>query len=236
MGFLKRKVPLIIVFIMGTLFIAQYFVPHKWSQDMLTWVLKWISIIGGVALLLGIGSILHFHYTKMRRKADGWGYSIVMIIGFIFSAIAGFLPAIILWFMPVTQGVSEPQTLWGINLIAGIEPNSPLDWVFMNMINPMAATMFSIIGFFIASAAFRAFRARSIEATLLLIAAVIIMLGQTPLGGLIWSGIPDSMTWILTIPNTAAKRAIWFGIALGSIAFSLRIILGIERAYLGGND
>ncbi|MDI6788471.1 MAG: hypothetical protein QME51_08885, partial [Planctomycetota bacterium] len=110
----------------------------------------------------------------------------------------------------------------------------PLDWIFKHGITPLSATMFSIIGFFIASAAFRTFRARSIEATLLLLAAVIIMLGQTPLGQMLWQGIPDIMVWLFNVPTTAAKRALLFGIAMGSIAFSLRIIFGIERAYLGG--
>ncbi|MFH0889205.1 MAG: hypothetical protein V1871_08365 [Planctomycetota bacterium] len=230
----KRQLPLVLAFIMGVLFIIQYFVPHQLSQDMMTWVNKWIMIIGGISILLGIGSLLHFHYTQIVRAVSGWGFSVVMFIAFIISVTAGFLPSVINWFLPPSAS-TEPVKWLGIPLIKGLEEGSLLDWIFKNAITPLSATMFSIIGFFIASAAFRAFRARSWEATLLLLSGVIIILGQTPLGGMIWQGIPDIMTWILAVPNTAAKRAIVFGIALGSIAFSLRIIFGIERAYLGGS-
>jgi len=174
--------------------------------------------------MLGLGSLVHFHYTQVVRSKPGWGFSIVLFTTFLITIMAGFGPSI---FPEFTQSLGLSATL-------GMEEGSSLDWIFQNSIKPLSATMFSIIGFFIASAAFRAFRARSIEATLLLIAAVIIMLGQTPLGQMLWQAIPDTMVWIFNVPTTAAKRAILFGIALGSIAFSLRIIFGIERAYLGG--
>ncbi|MBI4834880.1 MAG: hypothetical protein HY811_08705 [Planctomycetes bacterium] len=234
---MKRNLPLLIAFVMGILFIIQFFVPHQWSQEMLTWGNKWIVIIGGISLLLGISSLIHFHYVQVKRSVPGWGYSLVMFGAFIIAITAGFLPSIIRWFLPPIAPDADPGKWLGfLPLYPGLEEGSPLFWIFLNGISPFMATMFSLIGFFIASAAFRAFRARSLEATLLLIAAVIIMLGQTPLGAMIWEKIPDIMVWIFNVPNTAAKRAILFGIAMGSIAFSIRIILGIERAYLGGKD
>jgi hypothetical protein len=223
---LKRQIPLAIAFIMGVLFIIQFFVPHQWSQNMQIWVGDWYIIIGGISFLLGIGSLIHFHYIQIARLSPGWGFSVVLFISLIGAILAGFLPSIFPGFI---QSIGLPS-------VQGMEDGSPLDWIFRHGLTPLSATMFSIIGFFIASASFRAFRARSVEATLLLLAAVIIMLGQTPIGQMLWQGIPDIMVWIFNVPTTAAKRAILFGIAMGSIAFSLRIIFGIERAYLGGKD
>ena len=70
----------------------------------------------------------------------------------------------------------------------------------------------------------------------LLAAAVIVMVGRTSLWGYIpYIGkyFPAWTNWLMFVPNLAAKRGIYLGMALGGLATSLKIILGIERSYLG---
>jgi hypothetical protein len=102
--------------------------------------------------------------------------------------------------------------------------------------------MFSLLAFFVASASFRAFRAKNREATILLIAAFIILLGRTFLGSMLTAWIPERFSfltipelanWIMNVPNLAGQRAIMIGISLGVISTSLKIILGVESSYLG---
>jgi hypothetical protein len=59
------------------------------------------------------------------------------------------------------------------------------------------------------------------------------MLGRIPLGQFIWHKLPDYTDWIMAYPNLSVQRGIIIGAALGAAAMSLRIILGIERTYMG---
>jgi hypothetical protein len=115
--------------------------------------------------------------------------------------------------------------------------------MFRAIFQPLQGTMFAMLAFFMASAAYRAFRIRSFQATLLLIAAVIVMLGRVPFGETVFAWLPSewgsqrwlpSVTdWIMDKPNSAAQSGILIGAALGAAAMSLRVILGLETSYLG---
>ena len=50
------------------------------------------------------------------------------------------------------------------------------------------------------------------------------------------SEVPNLADWIMKYPNMAGQRAIMIGIALGTVSYCLRVILGIERTYLGTGD
>jgi hypothetical protein len=107
--------------------------------------------------------------------------------------------------------------------------------LFEGALQSLDATMFSIIAFYITSAAYRAFRIRSLEATLLLVTAIIVMLGQITVGQMLTAWLPKEFhvevirNWILTKVNAPATRAIAVGLGIGSLAVGLRIWLGLER-------
>ena len=178
-------------------------------------------IIAAFSLVLGVGSIVQHHLIKIRRKTQFWEYSYITLIALVVTAIIGLFGGI---------DAARP----------GILPTQirafsfHIQTIYSNMMVPLAATMFSLLAFFMSSAAYRAFRARNLEATLLLLAAFIVMLGAVPLGRLIYRQLPAFAEWILAVPNTASKRGNHFGVELGIFATSLKIIIGIERGWLGG--
>ncbi|MCX6826818.1 MAG: hypothetical protein NTV06_06105, partial [candidate division Zixibacteria bacterium] len=120
-------------------------------------------------------------------------------------------------------------------IAGGTRIDSPFIWVFENMQAPMQATVFSLLAFFVASASFRGFRARTIPAAILLGSALIILIGRIPIADYFSDIIPRITFWIQNYPSMAARRAILIGIGLGSMTTALRVILGIERTYLSGD-
>jgi len=202
--------------------LVQFFVPHPAFVSVFEVVLRWAIVIGIFAVVIGIGTLMRLHYRRIARRSPGWMYSIVVFIGLLITATAG--------------------------IIGGPRGRLVL-WISDNVLVPLDATMFSLLAFFMASAAYRAFRARTVDATILLVAAVIVMFGRVPVGAFLWQHIaPESLVdkvpflpedvveWIMSSPNMAARRGIMIGAALGAISTSLKIILGIERSYFGGSE
>lgn len=112
----------------------------------------------------------------------------------------------------------------------GLE-NTMFKHFFSDIMVPLQSTMFALLAFFISSASYRAFRARNLLASLLLIAALIVMLRFAP--GPWGTLISKTSAWVMNVPNLAAQRAIVIGIGLGIVATALKVILGIERGYMG---
>ncbi len=221
MTFFRRQLPLIITFVTGVLFALQYYVPHPASEKLLTEGSLWIQIVGLFALVLGVTSLFHIHAVKIKRQEPGWGYSVVLYAGIGVTIIAG-----------LGYSFAAGQWAGGKETIDGVQTG--FGWIYSYAMVPLQGSMFAILAFFIASAAYRSFRARSREAALLLIAAVIVMMGRVPLGEYLVPVAGDITLWILNVLNASVRRAILIGISLGAVALSIKIIFGMERAYLGG--
>lgn len=231
----KKKIPLAIAFITGTIYIVSKFVPnlpiaHEYPMSQVREDFAvWFDIIAAFAFILGGGNLLFRHLSKMSKRSQGWGYSVICVISFIAMLVIGLFK------------IGNPDG-WSGDIT---NPDSPFGYMYNYVFAPLSSTMFSLLAFFIASAAFRAFRAKNKEATILLVSAFIILLGRTFVGTMAtewlpeWLDflkIPNLFNWLLNVPNTAGQRAIMIGIALGVVSTSLKLILGVESSYLGKEE
>jgi len=232
---MRRTVPLAITFIVGVVLIVSKFIPHKPFGSLGEEFSIYFDIIAVFAFILGGGNLMRLHGDKIYRQKPGWGFSVVCIAGFLFTLVVGLLKL----------GVVDGKTVMGFPGDWKGDVTAEATWfyaIYEYSFKPLAATMFALLAFYVASASYRAFRAKNFEATVLLLAAFVILLGRTFIGKWVsfWVpidqpgyDIPALAEWIMDFPNRAGQRAIMIGIALGIVSTSLKLILGIERAYLG---
>jgi len=204
---MRRQIPLLITFVLGAFFTLEIFSPHKAVRSLADVLLDWAAIIAAAAYILGVVNVLQVNVPHIRQKRQGWPFKVVLLA----SAFA----------------------TGGLGLMAG-KDSAGYMWIYNYIFQACNATMFSLLAFFIASASFRAFRVRNLEAGLLLGAAVMVMFGRLSMAEAVWGGFLDLAEWTLDFPNNAGKRAILIGIALGACSTGLRVILGLERSHLGG--
>lgn len=203
---MRKQIPIYFVLASGIIMIIQYFVPSEESEWLFTYANDWVIVIGILALALGIWGLLKNEFRKLKNPKEAF-YAGTLIFGY---------------FIMVFTGLKRE---W-------LEAGSLHIQLFTYVLIPIQATIFALLAFYIASAAYRAFRARTVLATILLLTAFIIMLRLIPLGA--FSQINQyGVGWILSVPNMAAKRAITMGVGLGAIATCIKVILGIERTYMG---
>jgi len=186
--------------------LVQFFMPSKLSRNVYNGITDWVQIIFAFAVIVGVFGILKYHLEKMGKRQAGWTFNFITIAAVVIMTVLGFA--------------------------LGRKDDSPFMWAFNYIQAPMQASVFSLLAFFVASAAYRGFTARNTEALFLLLSAVFIMFGIASLGNAI-PPFSDIASWILMNPSMAARRGIYIGIGLGVIATSLRVILGVERTYLG---
>lgn len=204
---LGYRVPFVVLLVLGLFWVAQYYIPHPAVKQPAELMLRWKQPLNAFVIFLALGGLAAFHLRRVLRRERRWGYSAVTMASMTAMTAAG--------------------------LIGGIQHGSVFaDW-FQHLVTPIESTMFALLAFFIASAAFRAFRARTTGATILLVAAAVVMLGLIPAVENAAPSLARAAAFLLDYPNTAAKRAIIIGVALGAITVALKTILGVDRTILG---
>lgn len=195
---MKRTVPLLITFVTGVLMIVQYYV-ESWKVVGET-LGEWFQIIAAFGYILGAASLLVVNGKKIQRRAEGWGYNVALLVTLVVTLALGFYR-------------DSPDHL-------PIDEGTAFNWVFRYVYTPLASTTYSLLAFFIASAAFRAFRAKSVESTLLLLTALLVIIFRVPAGEALAPGV-DVGSFIDDIImggfNTAGQRAVLLGASIGLI-------------------
>lgn len=227
--------------------------PANASESIAFWLEDTVGQFGSLSntltaflLLLGVFSLVRLHFTRVIKKQRDWSFSAVLLVMVGLMAFVGY------WDWLTTKDMKPEQ----LELMKDVA-NQPVavwmkDLLFDGLLQTMDAVMFSVIAFYILSAAYRAFRVRSVESTILLTSALIVMLGLLGIADNYWSlavdaiggrdpnafvnnlrlgSISDFIRNNLQVPGL---RAIDFGVGVGALAMGLRLWLSLERG--GGSS
>ena len=229
---LTRAIPLWIAVIGGMVMLVSAFL--KPIEGLGENFADAFNVIAAIASVLGAGSLLEANLSSISRRDAGWGYAVLVLFTFVITLVFGLAKI----------GVHPSQDFPTAAFSGKQEtPDTPFGWLYEYAMVPLTSTMFALLAFYVASAAFRAFRAKNLEAGLLLGTAFIVLLGRTFAGVVLTGWLPDWASglrlenlsvYIMQVFNTAGNRAIIIGIALGVAATSLRILLGVDRSWMGG--
>ncbi len=185
----------------GLIVLLDFFFTHPLLDSIGAAFRGWAIVLTAFALLLGLVNLLLVHLGRIaHRNEPGAGYSVVVLLTFLVVA--------------------------AIGLVFGL-PGREMGWIFDNIYAPLQGAFFALVAFFLATAAYRALRARNLETTLMLLAALIVLVGQAPLFRI----FGDAREWVLSVPSEAGVRGILIGVGLGTLATGVRLIVGLDRPY-----
>lgn len=164
----------------------------------------WVGFLAVIALLIGILNLLSVH---SRRLAQGNIYSAILVISLCAMIALGVTD-----FLDVTDG--------GVSA------------VFRYVQAPLEAALASMLAFFLLFAGVRILqRRRSWWAFIFIVSVIIFLLGRTPLPGFLGEILVSTSDFLTTVFVSAGMRGILIGIALGAVAVSIRVLMGIDRPY-----
>ena len=163
-------------------------------------------MLGGVAFLLGVVNLFRVHLGRVVEQDRNWPYSLALV----FAAALVFLVA--LW----EQGAGGPI----------------MGWLFNATLLPLEAAAASLLVFFLAAAGFRALRTRpALPTFLFVVTSILVLLGAIPLAAEMAQPLAVVRNWLVYVFGTAGTRGMLLGVAIGTIATGIRVLVGIDRPH-----
>jgi len=200
---MRKFLPITAAVLCGLVMLVDFFVPDPRIDAMGAILAEGVSIIAAMALILGILNLLGVHAGRIVRGEPGRFLSLILIVALL-----------------LTVGL-------GVSLVG----SSVLPWIFTYLYSPVQATLGALLAFFAVSAAYRAFKLGSVAALIMLITSLFMLFAQLPFSASISPYLPVVRDWLLAIPTTAGVRGLIMGVALGTVATSLRLLLAVDHPY-----
>ena len=205
---MKQRIPTAVAVVIGLITLLGYFLFSFFPGFRVHLVLiRWATILAAVAFLVGIVNLLAVHTRRIAVRERNWPYSIFLIIAALL--------------------------MMGAAAVEGQGPGgATVSWLFRYVLSPLEAAGASLLVFFLAAAAFRVMRRRPSWSTLIFVGTIIVVLvSAIPLAGEAGYVMSTMRSWFVNVLGTAGTRGMLLGVALGTIATGLRVLVGIDRPH-----
>lgn len=211
MAFIKKDLPVILLFSVAMIMIAAYFLsPSEFpiikqaEKELNTWGV----LLSNFTVFIGAISLFLFNYNRVRKRTSNWIFNIWTVVSMMIFIIIGLIP--------------------GSTVI--------YNQLYNNTVLPISATMWLVMCLFMFSAAYRAFKVRSFKMGLFFGTVILVMLQNAPIGEALWSGFGPLGVWISNYPVTGGTRAFVIAAAIGAVILGFRVLFGYERTHFGRQE
>lgn len=207
---MRAPVSAAIAIAFGLVVLAGYFINLPLLTNLKDILVQWGFILASVALLIGVANLFVVHWGKIRKNQPNSAYSFLVLISLLATL--------------VIVGLYGPTGTWSL-------------WIFKYIQLPVEGSLMALLTVVLIYAAARLLRKRvDLFSLIFVICAVVVLIGSAPIFGVDITGMPgpaELRALIMQIPAVGGARGILLGVALGSIATGLRILLGADRPYGG---
>ncbi len=173
-----------------------------------TVLLQVAAVTAAASILIGILNLLSVHWTRLKDRRKGWGYSLLLLLSTLLV-----LALVALERLGVVGGSPTPSSILFESVQVSIE-----------------SALAGVVFFALVYGAYRMMRRRVSGAGILFTVVLLaLLLGSLPLPGLgLLASVRD---WLAAVPVSAGARGILLGIALATVVTGVRVLIGQDRSY-----
>jgi hypothetical protein len=191
----------------GLVVLTGYFVDEPTVIALREIVLRWSVILAAVALLVGLWNLAAVHWGRFSSGKPGGIYSLITL--------AAMLATILI------AGVFGPTSVWAM-------------WIFNYIQSPVEMSLMALLAVTLVYALSRLLTRRLTLFSLVFVVSALVLLAAAALTAFMEvPGLAEMRAWILQVWVTGGARGILLGVAIGTIAVGVRILVGAERPYGG---
>lgn len=203
---MRRPTVPALVIVVGVLLLADLLVVNESLGELAGLAVDAAILVAAGAALAAVAALAVRRSGELwRRRGDPVG-AVLVLSGMAAVLVAGLRPG--------ADGASDPA----------------VQWLVSALLVPLGATLFGLLFVTTLAAARRSLEVGGREATLLVAAALVVLVLLLPVSGDAGAWLAAAAQWLLDVPIGAVFRGMLLGVATLAAVFAARTMLGIGSA------